>query len=189
MLGEAESVKLGIGVTVRLIPVVSVTAPRVPAIVTFATPVGAELLAVIVRVLASQPPQIVVGLNDAVTPDGNPEAESVTLPDCDATPVTLIAIVLLAPCTTVRLDREAETVKLVEAEPEPELLLQPINPKNVKRENHAAMRKKILPLTTLISILSSLATALPRREWQLNSPRLKQLRRCRSESLRWHPGL
>ena len=45
--------------------------------VTVAVPVVAVLLAVKVRVLL---PVVLVGLNEAVTPEGNPEADRLTVP-------------------------------------------------------------------------------------------------------------
>jgi len=70
-------VKLGAGVTVRLIAVVCVKLPDVPVMVTVTVPVAAAALAVKVSVL------LVVagfGLNPAVTPLGKPDAERFTLP-------------------------------------------------------------------------------------------------------------
>jgi len=75
--GLAESVKLGAGVTVRLIVVVSVKLPDVPVIVTTAVPVAAVALAVRVSVLLAVAG---LGLNAAVTPLGKPDAERLTFP-------------------------------------------------------------------------------------------------------------
>ena len=62
--------------TVRLIGALwGVKLPEVPAIVTVDAPVVAELLADRVSVLE---PVVVVGLNDAMTPLGRPEAAKVT---------------------------------------------------------------------------------------------------------------
>ena len=51
--------------------------PDVPVIVTVAVPVAAVLLAVSVNVLALV---VLVGLKDAVTPLGKPDADRLTLP-------------------------------------------------------------------------------------------------------------
>jgi len=56
---------------------VAVTLPEVPVMVTGYCPMGTELLAVKVRVLL---PVVGLGVKDAVTPLGRPEAKSVTLP-------------------------------------------------------------------------------------------------------------
>ena len=78
LLGEADKEKSGCGaaLTVRLMVVVFVSVPSVPVMVTVAGPVVAELLAVNVSVLLVA---LLVGLNDAVTPVGRPEAEKLTV--------------------------------------------------------------------------------------------------------------
>jgi hypothetical protein len=63
--------------------------PDVPVMVTVAGPVVAELLVVSVKVLVLV---VLVGLNDAVTPLGRPEAAKLTLPV--KPPVGFTAIVL-----------------------------------------------------------------------------------------------
>jgi hypothetical protein len=91
---ERESVKLPVPValTVSAMVVVAVRVPEVPVIVTVAAPVVAVLLAVRVSTLLP-----VVGLvpNAAVTPVGNPDAASVTLPANGLTSVTVIVSVPL----------------------------------------------------------------------------------------------
>lgn len=52
------------------------------------------------------------GLNEAVTPVGNPEAANVTLPANGLTSVTVIVSVPLAPGATVRVVGDAERLKL-----------------------------------------------------------------------------
>jgi len=77
--------------------------------VTVTVPVAAVLLAVRVNVLVLA---VLVGLNDAVTPFGKPDADKLTLllkPFCALT-VTLL--VPLAPCSIVKLLGDAESVKL-----------------------------------------------------------------------------
>ena len=108
LVGDAESVKLGGGLTVRESAVELVKLPAVPVMVKVAMPVVAVPLAVRVKVLV---PVVLVGLNDGVTPAGNPEADKLTVllkPLCG---VTVMVLVPLAPCTIVRLFGEAESVK------------------------------------------------------------------------------
>ena len=71
-------------------------------------PVVAVLLAVNVRTLVD-----VVGFvpNDAVTPLGRAELESVTAPVNPPVEVTVIVLEPLVPCFTVRLAGEAESEK------------------------------------------------------------------------------
>ena len=110
VLGEAEIVKLGCGVTVRLMVVVCVNALEVPVMVTVAgPPMVAEALAVRVSRLVP-----VVGLvaKPAVTPVGRPEAARVTLPVKPLVGLTVIVLVPLDPCATLRVLGEADNVKL-----------------------------------------------------------------------------
>jgi hypothetical protein len=93
---------------VRVNTVAFVKLPEVPVIVTVTIPVVAELLAVSVNVLEIA---VEVGLNDAVTPFGRPDADKLTLllkPFCG---LTVIVLVALAPCRTVRLLGDTERVK------------------------------------------------------------------------------
>lgn len=68
---------LAAGVTVTPSVIVWIEVPEVPVTLTSAVPVAAVALAVSVNVVAEVVP---LGLNEAVTPLGNPEAEKVTLP-------------------------------------------------------------------------------------------------------------
>jgi hypothetical protein len=79
LLGEAEIAKFGAGTkfTVRETVVVFVKLPDVPVMVTVAVPVVAVLLAVSVSVLVLA---VLLGLNDAVTPLGSPDADKLTFP-------------------------------------------------------------------------------------------------------------
>ena len=79
LFGEAEIAKFGNGTrfTVRETVVVFVKLPDVPVMVTVAVPVVAVLLAVSVSVLVLA---VVLGLNDAVTPFGSPDADKLTFP-------------------------------------------------------------------------------------------------------------
>ena len=81
--------------------------PDVPVTVTVAVPVVAVLLAVSVNVLV---PVVPVGLNDAVTPLGRPEADKLTLPLKPLCGVTVMVLEPLAPCTIVKLLGDAERV-------------------------------------------------------------------------------
>ena len=54
---------------------------------------------------------VLLGLNEAVTPVGRPEADKVTLPLKPLCGVTVIALAPLEPCLIVRLLGEAERVK------------------------------------------------------------------------------
>ena len=88
--------------------VVCVSVPDFPVIVTVAAPTVAVLLAVKVTTLVD-----VVGLvpNVAVTPDGNPEADRVTLPVKPPEGVSVMVLVPVVPCFTVKLEGEAESAK------------------------------------------------------------------------------
>jgi len=83
--------------------------PDVPVMVTVEVPVVAVAVAVNVTVLVD-----VVGFvpKAAVTPDGNPEAERLTLPVKPPEGVTVIVLLALLPCVTLTLDGEADREKL-----------------------------------------------------------------------------
>jgi hypothetical protein len=98
VLGEADSVKPGAGVTVRLIATVCVKLPEVPVTVTVAAPVVAVALAVKVSVLLLEAG---LGLKFAVTPLGRPDAERVTLPLKPFNGVMVVVLVPWLPCTTL----------------------------------------------------------------------------------------
>jgi len=89
--------------------VVCVSVPEVPVIVIVLVPVVAVLLAVKVRTLED-----VVGFvpNEAVTPLGRAELESVTDPVNPPDGVTVIVLLPLVPCFTVKLLGEADSEKL-----------------------------------------------------------------------------
>lgn len=90
------------------IVVVCVSVPEVPVTVIVLVPVVAVLLAVNVRTLVD-----VVGFvpNEAVTPLGKAEVESVTDPVKPLTGETVIVLLPLVPCLTVKLVGEAESEK------------------------------------------------------------------------------
>ena len=108
LLGEAERVKFGGGLTVRESVVELERFPDAPAMVTEAVPVVAVLLAVSVSVLV---PVVLVGLNEGVTPEGKPEADKLTVPLKPLSALTVMVLVPLAPWTMVRLVGDAESVK------------------------------------------------------------------------------
>ena len=91
----------------REIVVVFVKLPEMPVMVTVTVPVAAVLLAVSVNVLVLV---ALLGLNDAVTPLGRPDADKVTLPLKPFCGVTVMVLVPLAPCGIVKLLGEAESV-------------------------------------------------------------------------------
>jgi hypothetical protein len=109
LLGEAVSAKFGAAFTVNEIVALCVKLPDVPAIVTVTVPVVAVPLAVSVKVLA-----VVAGftLNAAVTPLGSPDADKLTPPPKPFCGVTVILLVPLAPCVTLKLLGDAESAKL-----------------------------------------------------------------------------
>ena len=91
----------------REIVVVFVKLPDLPVTVTEAVPVAAVPLAVRVSVLVLD---VLLGLNDAVTPLGRPDADKLTLlakPFCG---LTVMVLAPLAPCTIVKLFGDAERV-------------------------------------------------------------------------------
>jgi len=82
--------------------------PDEPVTVTVNVPVVAVLLAVNVNVLVVV---VLLGLNDAVTPLGRPDADKPTLPLKPFCGVTVMVLAPLVPCATVKLLGEAERVK------------------------------------------------------------------------------
>lgn len=92
----------------RAIEVVCVKLPEVPVMVTVAAPVVAVLLAVSVKVLVELAG---LGLNDAVTPLGRPEADKLTFPLKPFCRVIVMELVPLVPCVTVKLLGDAESAK------------------------------------------------------------------------------
>src|SRR6266480_2628561 len=100
--------KFGAALTVKLTVVVCVRLPLVPVIVMVDVPVAAELLAVRVRMLE---PVVLVGLNAAVTPEGKPDADKLTLPEKPPRSVSVIVLVSLVPWTIDTLAGEAASEK------------------------------------------------------------------------------
>jgi hypothetical protein len=89
--------------------VVCAKLPEVPVMVTLTEPVVAVPLAVSVRVLL---PVVLLGLKDAVTPLGKPEADKLTLLLKPFSELTLTVLEPLVPCVTLKLLGDAESVKL-----------------------------------------------------------------------------
>jgi hypothetical protein len=92
--------------------VVLVKLPEVPVIVTVAEPVVAVLLAVSVKVLEFAGLVVLVGLNEAFTPTGSPEADKMTLPVKPFSGETETVLPPLAPWTMDKVFGEAEREKL-----------------------------------------------------------------------------
>lgn len=111
LLGEAESVKFGVGTgfTVRETVVVLVRLPEVPVMVTVAAPVVAVLLAVSVKALVLA---VLLGLKDALTPPGRPEADRLTLSLKPFWGVTVMVLKPLAPCVIVKLLGDVDSPNL-----------------------------------------------------------------------------
>jgi hypothetical protein len=93
--------------TVRETGVVLVKLPDVPVMVIVTVPVVAVPLAVSVKVLLLV---VLLGLNDAVTPLGRPDADKLTLPLKPFCGVIVMVLVPLAPCAIVKLFGDAESV-------------------------------------------------------------------------------
>ena len=76
-----------------------------PVTLTATVPVAAVLLAVSVSVLVLA---VLLGLNDAVTPPGRPDADRLTLPLKPFCGLTVMVLVPLAPCRIAKLLGEAD---------------------------------------------------------------------------------
>jgi hypothetical protein len=81
--------------------------PDEPVTVTVTVPVVAVLLAVNVSVLVVA---VLLGLNDAVTPLGRPDADKLTLPLKPFCGVTVMVLAPLVPCIIVKLLGDVESV-------------------------------------------------------------------------------
>ena len=110
LVGESEIVKSACAAefTVSVTVVECDKVPLVPVMVTVAVPLAAFALAVKVRTLVE-----VVGFvpKAAVTPEGKPDADRLTLPVKPPEGVTEIVVFPLLPWTTVTLEGEAESEK------------------------------------------------------------------------------
>jgi hypothetical protein len=81
--------------------------PHKPVTVTESVPVAAALLAVSVSVLVLA---VLLGLKDAVTPLGRPDADKLTLPLKPFCGATVMVLVPLAPCKIVKLLADVASV-------------------------------------------------------------------------------
>ena len=108
LFGEAVKVKVPAGLTVRASEVCRVKLPNVPVIFMLAVPIVAVEEAVNVKALV---PVVLVGLKEAVTPFGKPEADKPTAPLNPFCGVRVIVVDPLVPCTRVKPAGAAESVK------------------------------------------------------------------------------
>jgi hypothetical protein len=93
---------------VTLTAKVLVRLPDFPVIVIFVVPAAAPAAADNVRVLE---PVVLAGLKDPVTPDGNPETLSATVPVNPFAGTTVMGFATLEPCATETVASPAEIVK------------------------------------------------------------------------------
>ena len=107
LLGDAESAKFGGGATLMDSVVTRDNPPDAPVMVTVTVPVAAVVLAVNVNVLVLV---VLLGLNNAVTPLGRPDADKLTLPLKPFCGVTVMVLAPLAPCGIVKLLGDTERV-------------------------------------------------------------------------------
>jgi hypothetical protein len=103
--GAAERLKFGSTVTVSETVVVWLRLPDVPVIVTVDVPVATLPLAVNVSALVLVAE---LGLNDAVTPLGKPDAARLTLPVKPFCGAMVMVLEPLAPCAMLTLPGDAE---------------------------------------------------------------------------------
>jgi hypothetical protein len=150
LVGEAESVKLGdeAGFTVNRIVVELPGLLELPLIVTVTVPVVAVLLAVSVRTLV-----VVAGfvLKLAVTPEGRPEADSVTLPLKPSTGVTVIVVVPPGPpCVIATLAGDADKLNVGDVAGAARALINPLFglPQPVAKSYPVVAEEPSLPLVT-----------------------------------------
>ena len=94
-----------VAVTVSESAVVFDKLPEVPVMVTVDVPVVAVAFAVSVNVLVLV---VLLGLKEAVTPLGRPEADKLTLPVKPFCAATVIVLVPTVPCTMLMLAGDAE---------------------------------------------------------------------------------
>jgi hypothetical protein len=109
LAGAADKLKVPPATTTTVSVVVLLRLPDVPVTVIVDVPIVAALLAVSVSVVEVWE---LVGLKEAVTPLGNPEALKLTLPLNPFHGVTITAVVPLPPWPTVTLPAEVESVKV-----------------------------------------------------------------------------
>jgi len=108
VVGDAESVNVGVA-TVSVTDAVLIKLPDVPVMTTFAVLAGALLLTLKVSVLVLL---VAVGVKDALTPLGRPDADKLTLPLNPFCGMTEMVLVPVVPGTMLRLLGEADRKKL-----------------------------------------------------------------------------
>jgi hypothetical protein len=108
LFGDVERVKFPWGFTVRENVVVFVKLPEEPVTVSVVVPIAVVPLAVSVNVLVFV---VLLGLNDAVTPLGSPDADRLTVPLKPFCGVTVMVLVPLVPCAITKLFGEVESEK------------------------------------------------------------------------------
>jgi hypothetical protein len=108
LLGDAEREKFPVGFTLRAMVVCLVKLPDVPVTDTVAVPMAAVPLAVSVNTLVLA---VLLGLKDAVTPVGRPDADKLTLPVKPFSGLMVIVLVPLVPCVIALLLGEADSEK------------------------------------------------------------------------------
>jgi len=106
LVGDADKLKLGAGVTVSEIVVDVFRLPLTLLMVTVKVPVAAPVPAVSVNVLVLV---VLTGLKDAVTPLGRPEADRLTAPLKPFKGAIVMLLVPWLPCAIVSTFGEAES--------------------------------------------------------------------------------
>jgi len=109
LAGETANVKLGAAATVRATVAFADMLPEVPVTVKLAVPTLAEALAASVSVLVEP---MLVGLNVAVTPAGNPAIVRLAAPVKPYKGVSVTVLVPDVPCVTLKLAGAAASLKL-----------------------------------------------------------------------------
>lgn len=108
LFGDVDRVKFPVGFTLSVITVWFVRPPDVPVTDRVAVPMAAVPFAVRVITLV---PAVLLGLKEAVTPFGRPDAAKLTVPVKPFSGVTVIVLVPLVPCVIVKLFGETEREK------------------------------------------------------------------------------
>ncbi len=120
LAGAAERVNEGVAAMVSDIRAVLVRLPDVPVTVRVEVDAAAELLATTVRTLEVV---ALAGLNDAVTPAGNPETLRFTAPLKPCCGLMMRVLVALAPGATLSVEADADRLKPGELDVEVRLLM------------------------------------------------------------------
>ena len=120
LAGVGDKVNDGVPAMVSAIRSVLDRLPEVPVIVRVDVDPAAELLATTVRMLEVA---ALAGLNDAVTPAGNPEMLRFTAPLKPCCGLTVMVLLALAPGATVSVEADADRLKPGELEVDVRLLM------------------------------------------------------------------